>query len=103
MYSSLFKTVFLPPTAENKTLRYGIERNTLQKVYRLPFVVLKEINLKMFQYEVVHNVLPTRSTLLRDGIVDNATCNLCNDEEKALYHLLIDCTSTTRFWTLFEE
>lgn len=70
-YSFLLKRVFPAPTAENKILRYGTERNTLQKVYGLAFVVPKGINLKMLQCKVIHNVLPTRSSLLRYGIVGN--------------------------------
>ncbi|KAK2559778.1 hypothetical protein P5673_017874 [Acropora cervicornis] len=38
-----------------------------------------------------------------DGIVDHTTCNSCNDKEQTLHHLLIDSTSTSRFWTLFKE
>ena len=34
----------------------------------------------MFQYKVIHNVIPTRATLFLDGLIDNATCNLCNDK-----------------------
>lgn len=57
----------------------------------------------MFQYKVIHKVLPTFSALFRDGIVDHATFNSCNDKEQTLHHLLIDCTGTSRFWTLFKE
>ena len=53
----------------------------------------------MFQYKVIHNVLPTRATLFRDGLLDKATCNFCNDKEQTLNHLLINCTVS--FWTSF--
>ena len=56
----------------------------------------------MFQYKVIHNVLPTRATLHRDGISESPTCNLCNAEEQTLHHLLINCTLTVDFWIRFQ-
>ena len=55
----------------------------------------------MFQYKVIHNVSPTRATLFRDGLLDNASCNFCNDKEQTLNHLLINCASVVGFWTSF--
>jgi len=57
----------------------------------------------MFQYKIIHNVLPTRATLYRDGISENPICNLCNAEEQTLHHLLINCTLTVDFWILFQD
>ena len=38
VYSAMLKKVFLPPTAESKILRYGVNRANLNKVYELPFL-----------------------------------------------------------------
>ena len=57
----------------------------------------------MFQYKVIHNVLPTRATLYRDGISESPICNLCKAEEQTLHHLLINCTLTIDFWILFQD
>ena len=45
----------------------------------------------MFQFKVIHNVLPTRATLYRHGISESPICNLCNAKEQTLHHLLINC------------
>ena len=57
----------------------------------------------MFQYKIIHNVLPTRATLYRDGISENPISNFCNAEEQTLYHLLINCTLKVDFWVLFQD
>ena len=103
IYSSLLKTVFVPPTAETKILRHGFAENTIRKVYLMPFAVTNEVKIIMFQYKVIHNVIPTRATLYRDGLSENPICNLCNIEHQTLHHLLINCTITVEFWTLFQE
>ena len=63
----------------------------------MPFKVKNEVKI-MFQYNVIHNVLPTRVTLYPDGISESPICNLCNTEEQTLHHLLINCTLTVDFW-----
>ena len=103
IYSSLLKTIFVPPTAETKILRHGFTENTIQKVYRMLFAVTNEVKIIMFQYKVIHNVLPTRVTLYRDGLSENPICNLCNVEQQTLHHLLMNCTLTADFWTLFQD
>ena len=102
IYSSLLYTVFVPPTAETKILRHGFTEITIKNVYLMPFKVTNEVKI-MFQYKVIHNVLPTRATLYRDGISESPLCNLCNIEKQTLHHLLINCTIILDFWILFQE
>ena len=103
IYSSLLNTIFVPPTAETKILLHGFTESTIQNVYLMPFKVTNEVKIIMFQYKVIHNVLPTRATLYRDRISESPLCNLCNTEEQTLHHLLINCTLTTDFWILFQD
>jgi len=103
IYSSLLKTIFVRSTAETKILRHGFTENTIQKVYLMPFSVTNELKIIMFQFKVIHNVLPTRATLYRDGISESPICNLCNAKEQTLHHLLINCNLTVDFWTLFQD
>ena len=82
IYSSLLKTIFVRPTAENNILRHGFTESTIQKVYLMPFSVTNEVKI-MFQFKVIPNVLPIRATLYPDGISESPICNLCN----AWFHL----------------
>ena len=68
----------------------------------MPFAVTNEVKIIMFQYKVIHNMLPARATLYLDGILESPICNLCNAEEQTLHHLLINCTLTIDFWMLFK-
>ena len=77
IYSSLLKTIFVRPTAENNILRHGFKESTIQKVYLMPFSVTNEVKI-MFQFKVIPNVLPIRATLYPDGISESPICNLCN-------------------------
>ena len=37
----------------------------------------------MFQYKVIHNILPNQVSLFRAGIANNDTCPLCNAKKTA--------------------
>ena len=71
----------------------------------MPFTVTKEENnnVSIQSDSCDHNVLPTRTTLYRDGLIEDATCNLCNATEQTLTHLLTDCVTIAEFWTLFQN
>ena len=68
----------------------------------LPFKILKEPKLIMFQVKIIHNILPTQSSLFRARIADTDVCPLCNLESQSLKHMLITC-SVSSFWTCFSN
>lgn len=90
-YSSLLKSVFVPPTAQTKILCDGFKENIIQKVCCIPFAFIKEVKITTFQYKLIHNVPPTCAILLRDGLLQNIICNLCTGKKQTLCHLLINC------------
>ena len=96
--SCFLKDVFNPRTVESKILRHGFT----EKVYLMSFTVTKEVKI-MFQYKVIHNVLTTRTTLYRDDLMEDATCNLCYATEKTLTHLLINCVTLAEICTSFQN
>ena len=69
----------------------------------LPFKILKEPKLIMFQVKIIHNILPTQSSLFRARITDTDVCPLCNLESQSLKHMLITCSVSSSFWTCFSN
>ena len=69
----------------------------------LPFQILKEPKLIIFQFKIIHNILPTQSSLFRAGIKDSDICPLCNSESQSLSHMLITCDTSSSFWNQFKH
>ena len=63
LYSALLKNVFSPPTAESTIVRYGFTQENIHKVYELPFKIMNDIKITMFQYKIIHNILATNVSL----------------------------------------
>ena len=100
-YSKLLEKRHLPPTAEPRILKHGITKEGIQDVYLLPFGILKEAKLIVFQLKIIHGILPTQFSLFRAGLTDFDKCPSCNLESQSLNHLLITCRESTNFWDLF--
>jgi len=58
-YSTILGKSYSVPTAESKILNYGFTTDNIQNVYRLPFQILKEPKLIIFQFKINHNILHT--------------------------------------------
>ena len=92
-----------PPTAEKKLIEYGLQKNNLSKVYLLPFNVTKETKLTMFQYKIIHRVLPTNSLLHKMKKADSPNCPFCPSEIHIIWHLFIKCSQANSFWVEFQD
>jgi len=56
--------------------------------------------IKVFLWQLYHNALPIRRTLLRRGCNIDPLCPLCEDEVESIDHLFKGCSATPRVWEL---
>ena len=100
-YSTLPTNNVSPPTSENRILNYGFSKQSIHKVYTLPFLITNDSKLIAFQYKIIHHILPTKSSLFRAGITESDICSLCATEKQTINHLLYHCTVSKAFWDRF--
>ena len=79
---------------------FGYQKDDLRKLYLLPFEVTKEVKLSMFQYKIVHNILCTKSLLLKMKKEDSPRCRFC-PADHTIIHLFTECAQATLFWKEF--
>ena len=91
---------FIPPTAEQRMIQANLNKQTIETIYTIPFRVTKDIRLAIFQFKVVHHILPTNATLFRDKIIQRDNCHLC-DQKQTLSHLFVLCPDVQIFGKLF--
>ena len=70
-------------------------------IYLLPFVVTHETKLPIFQFKILHNILPTNLHLYRMNIRDSSSCPTCNDRMQTMEHMFITRSSAIEFWNQF--
>jgi len=78
----------------------SVKEHTIQLIYSLPFNITKDTRLAIFQYKIIHRILPTNPTLFRDSIKEHDKCHLCG-ERQTLTHHFVTCSEGRRFSSLF--
>ena len=56
--------------------------------------------IKVFLWQLCHNVLPVKGILARRGCNVDPQCPLCATEIESIHHLFWDCHATKRVWDL---
>ena len=57
----------------------------------------------MFQYKIIHQILPTNSLLHKMKKVASPSCPFWPSECQTLWHLFINCKQASSFWNRFHE
>ena len=102
-YNAILARRSATPTNETKILKYGFNTENIHNIYLLPFRVTTEAKLIAFQFKIIHNILPTRVSLLRAGLVDDDICPICNSERQSLVHMFYSCRESSIFWEQFTQ
>jgi hypothetical protein len=97
--SIFVKRKFKEPLANSRLRRLGVnELEKINEIHSLSFRITKETKLSIFQFKVIHNILPHRVLLHKMKITDSALCLHCGGQE-TLQHLLVICPSLRTFWS----
>jgi len=80
------KSEFVTLTVERRMKEASLKGHTTQLIYSLPFNVTKDTRLTIFQYKIIHHILPKNSALFRDSVKEHNKCHLCG-ERQTLTHL----------------
>ena len=83
-------------------LQVSLDRQAISTIYSIPFKVTKDIRLAIFQFKIVHHILPTNATLFRDKITQHDKYHLC-DQKQAMNHLFVSCPDVQIFWRSFSR
>ena len=61
----------------------------------------------MFQFKLLHRILPTNSYLYKCNLKETELCNFCQETKETILHLFLECTVSKKLWlqiktTLFQ-
>ena len=83
-----------------KLAKKEIDWNTAYKnIYKATI----EVRLRVFQFKILHNVLPTNNILHRWKILDSPRCSFCFIAEETIHHLFCECHRTITLYLQIKE
>ena len=71
--------------------------------YLIPRSCTQDVNLRNFQFKILHRTLCTNTLLYKFGMNGNKKCTFCNYEDEDLYHLLWQCYYANIIWRKFSD
>jgi hypothetical protein len=86
---------------ETRLINAGLDIKTIKAVYKLSFLVTRNISLSVFQFKINRYILYAKSMLFRDKLAPNDLCHLCS-EKQTLNHVFVACSYVSSFWREFE-
>ena len=94
--------IFEPPAAERRLQQVNLDRQAISIIYSIPFKVTKDITLAIFQFKIVHRILPTNATLFRNKIAQHDKCHLCS-QKQTMNNLFVSCPDVQILWQSFSR
>ena len=70
----------------------------LKAIYELPVRVTIENKLRCFQFKIIHNILPSNSSLHKIKLKSSSRCDRYNHPHETQTHLLYECPIVQTFW-----
>ena len=87
-----------PPLTEGKRLsELGLDSQEQKRIYSLHFQVTREIELSMFQYKIIHNILYAKKMDKKK----NPYFPYCTSTKQTTMHLFCSCMIARWFWREF--
>ena len=74
-----------------------------KKVFAKIYTATKDVQLRWFQYRLLHRILPTQRYLHITKLSDDPICNFCLEDEQDTCHLFFECPVIFNFWKQFES
>ena len=98
-YTLLTKPLIEKPTAQTSISELlGTSDINWTVVYHLPHRATNETSLRVFQYQILNNILYLNNRLHKSGFVESPLCSLCNREPESILHLFCYCQEAQKLW-----
>ena len=79
-------------------IRQTIESNEMKNIFTLPNKITQHKQIQIFQYKIIHRILPTNDLLHKYKIRDNPYCDYCPNSIDKIEHSLYICPNTLKLW-----
>ena len=73
------------------------------QIYKVCFKTLKDNYLIYLQYQIINQILGTRSLLYKMSITTDKYCSFCKEHEETLTNLFYDCDQVFLLWQVLYE
>ena len=73
------------------------------QIYVKPLKTTQDTKLRWFQFRILHNLIATKSFLIKIKQSSDDKCSFCNIEVETISHLFWHCSHVQKFWKSFSD
>ena len=81
----------------------GLDCTDWRSYCLLPFISTVDVNMRWFQYKLLHRILYMKDFLFKLKLTEDNYCTFCKNEEETVTHVFCNCQFITRIWSRFER
>ena len=100
VYSLLINNVCTKPEKAlykwNRDL--NLQEDEVFEAFNHLYTLTYDIKIRMFQFKVLHRIIPLNKFLFRIGIVEMYNCSFCHVEPESIIHIFCECNVTRNLW-----
>jgi hypothetical protein len=100
-YYTLINNSWKKPICEKKWEKeFNIEESKYwwKTQNNIIFKATNDMQIRWFQYRIMHRILATNTFLCKIGIVESELCTFCNVHQETLSHLFWECPYVSEIW-----
>ena len=103
IYNILIKRIATTPTALHRWIdEFPFLSDTdFARFFQLPNLVATDTKMQVFQFKILHRIIPCKLNLKRWGISEHDVCNTCGIIE-TIEHLFFYCNDAQNLWKRIE-
>ena len=106
--SHIYSTFLARDKAECKSygkwkLLFNMDENSWQAYCSIAFYSTIDIDLRWFQFRIIHRILFTNELLYKLKLVQSDLCSFCHIQCETIVHLFCECTLSNNIWSELEK
>ena len=99
VYRKFISNIFQTPSAQKTVLKIPLCSNIeWNRAYILPRLCTIDSYLRVFQYEILNNILFLNNRLFKIGKVGSFLCSFCKVTSETIVHIFCSCNKSKLLW-----
>ena len=101
--SSVVETPWKVKQKWEEKLSIQFDENELEYYFVIPHHVTMNTKLITFQFQILHQILPTNSKLFLFKLLDTELCSFCHETKETIVHLFYVCQHVRNIWIILKQ
>ena len=82
---------------------HDVSKDSWSMYCSIPFQCSSDVQIRWFQYRLLHRIIPTNKYLYLINAIDSDKCSFCGNDIETIDHLFCNCNYTSALWNYMQN